>query len=177
VKKSVVTAYPTESFFALGVPATDAQAIKNLFKLKKREVEKPIALIAASLPQVKKFFVMSVHEEKLAKQYWPGPLTILLTPKKSIAARALGAKKIGVRVPAHGVARRLALRAAAPLTATSANRSGQSPTKSVRALKKEFPDILVVSGRCGRQRQPSTIVEMHGARPRIIRQGAIQITS
>lgn len=177
MKKSVVIAYPTESFFALGVPATDAQAIKSLFKLKEREAGKPIALVAASLQQVKTFFVMSAREEQLAKKYWPGPLTILLTPKKSIAARALGAKKIGVRVPAHAMARRLAVRAAAPLTATSANRSGQSPTKSICALKKEFPGILIVSGRCGRQGRPSTIVDVRGATHHIIRPGAIHLSS
>lgn len=168
-----IVAFPTESFYALGVPANDVLAIKKLFALKKRESGKPIALIAADLAQVKKFFVMSKAETQLAKQHWPGPLTILLTPKKTIAAKALGAKKIGVRVPAHTVARRLAERAGAPLTATSANISGQPPTKSARVVKRNFPGILVAPGRCGKQSLPSTIVELKNTNIHILRPGAV----
>lgn len=170
-----IIAYPTESFFAFGVPANDVQAIKALFKLKKRETGKPIALIASSLQQVQTFFVMTKVEIALAKKHWPGPLTILLEPKAGIAAKALGAKKIGVRVPSHKLARSLAAKAGAPLTATSANRSGEPPTKSIRALKREFPDILIVSGRCGRQSKPSTIVEFKQNQLHIIRQGAVHV--
>lgn len=167
--------YPTESFFALGVPATDAGAIKQLFRIKKREEGKPIALIAANLQQVKKYFVMSKTEMRLAQQHWPGSLTMLLKPKRTIQSTALGAKKIGVRVPAHAGARRLAARAAAPITATSANISGQPPTKSARKLKHDFPDILMMPGRCGRQTKPSTIINVQGSTITIIRQGSVRV--
>lgn len=174
-KTETLFAFPTESFFALGVAATDKKAIQHLFHLKKREAGKPIALIAANLQQVKKFFEMSKAEEQLAKQYWPSPLTILLKPKSVIQAKALGAKRIGVRVPKHAVARRLAARAAAPITATSANISGQPPTKSVRKLKRDFPDILVVSGRCGKLGRPSTIISVDDDHITLIRQGAVHV--
>lgn len=167
--------YPTESFFALGVKATDMYAIKKLFRLKKREAGKPIALIAADVKQVQKFFVLNRTEMSLAIKHWPGPLTILLTPKKAIQAKTLGAKKIGVRVPAHAGARRLAARAGAPLTATSANISGEPPTKSARVVKRKFPGILLVAGRCGRQTKPSTIVEVKKHQYHIIRQGSIHV--
>lgn len=167
--------YPTESFFALGVPATDANAIRALFRIKQREAGKPIALIAADLAQVKKFFHLSLIEERLAKEYWPGGLTIVLKPRRLIAARALGAVKIGVRVPAHAGARRLAARAGAPLTATSANISGQPPTKSLRQAKRVFPGILVMPGRCGRATKPSTVIEVRGDQIVILRDGAVTL--
>jgi L-threonylcarbamoyladenylate synthase len=167
--------YPTESFYALGVKATNRLAIEELFRIKQREVDKPIALIAANLQQVRKFFIMSKTEERLARQFWPGPLTILLQPRRMVQSTALGAKKIGVRVPAHVGARRLAARAAAPITATSANISGQSPTKSARKLKHDFPDILMMPGRCGRQTKPSTIINVQGGTLTIIRQGSVRV--
>lgn len=170
-----IQAYPTESFFAFGVPANDSTAIRQLFHIKKREPWKPIALVAANLAQVEKFFVLNEKERALAKKYWPGPLTLLLQPKSTIDAKALGAKKIGVRVPSHAVARALAKKLGAPITATSANRSGEPPTKSRRALKREFPDILIVPGRCGRQSQPSTIIDVRGTELHIIRQGSVHV--
>jgi L-threonylcarbamoyladenylate synthase len=173
VRQGTPVAFPTESFFGLAVRADDESAIRHLFQIKQREAGKPIALIAADLQQVKKFFVMSKAEVQLARKHWPGPLTILLKPKATIQAKALGAQKIGVRVPAHAVARRLAARAAAPITATSANISGQPPTKSARQLKHDFPDILIVPGRCGRQSKPSTIIDVRQSTIHVIRQGSI----
>lgn len=178
-----VFAYPTESFFALGVKATDTKAIQQLFRLKKREAGKPIALIAADLRQVKKFFFMLKAEEQLAKQYWPGALTMLLKPKRLLAVTALVPSSpnlssigrrgtlIGVRVPAHAGARKLAQAVGAPITATSANISGQPPTKSARKIKKLFPDILIVPGRCGKARRPSAIIEVINNKIIIHRQG------
>lgn len=188
-KKNIIVGYPTESFYALGVPANNAAAIRQLFKLKKREAGKPIALIAADLSQVKKFFYLSPEELQFATQHWPGALTIVLRPKKSICSSALlglttptplltrrrGQARIGVRVPSHKQARSLAVKAGAPLTATSANISGQPPTKSVRKLKQDFPDILIVSGKCGRSTKPSTIVEVVNKKIIIHRQGAVHV--
>lgn len=174
-QKGIIIGFPTESFFALGAPATDARAIQLLFRIKKREAGKPIALIAANVAQVKKFFVMSKAEERLAKKHWPGALTILLRPKARIAARALGARRIGVRVPAHAGARRLAKKIGAPITATSANYSGQSPTKSARRVKRDFPGILVMSGTCGRATKPSTVIKLDRNNINILRPGAVKL--
>lgn len=195
IKRGNIVAYPTESFYALGVDATNAKAIQRLFRVKYREKGKPIALVAADMKQVKKFFYVSTIELRLAKKYWPGVLTILLRPKPpttpasghpssgrrgGIAVRALlglttpafghpSLKKegrllspcrIGVRVPAHAGARRLAKIAGGPLTATSANISGQPPTKSAAKVKRDFPGILIWPGRCGQQRLPSTVIEI-----------------
>lgn len=211
IRRRGIFAYPTESFYALGADATDSQAIHALFRVKHREAGKPIALIAADLRQVKKFFVMTKAEEKLATKYWPGALTILLKPKtpssprpssgrrgQSVAAEALvglttphpsfpafagirrGQKvrlrrslKIGVRVPAHAQARVLALRLGVPITATSANLTGQPPTKSLHKVKRDFPDILVWPGRCGRSKQPSTVIAVKNNTIKILRPGSV----
>lgn len=170
-----IFAYPTESFYGLGVRATSRTAVRKLFLMKQREGRKPIALVAADLQQVKKFFYLSRVEEQIALQHWPGSLTILLRPKPAIAARELGAKKIGVRIPAHVGARRLAKIIGEPITATSANVYQQPPTKSPRKVKKDFPGILIVPGNCGRQRLPSTIIKVSKKNITIIRQGPVHV--
>lgn len=192
IRRGGLVAFCTESFYALGADATNPKAIAQIYKLKKRQKEKPIALIAANLKQVKKFFYLSPAEEQLAKKYWPGPLTILLRPKKSIAARALtgnspplrggvrgGASgerpRIGVRVPAHAKARALALSVGTPITATSANLSRQPPTKSSSVLRRTFPGIMIVSGQCGRLKLPSTVIHVRKNNIHIIRPGAIHV--
>lgn len=190
-KLSDIFAYPTESFYALGADATEARTIRQLFRVKHREPGKPIALIAGDLHQVRKYFYLSPAELKVAKKYWPGAVTILLRPKKAIAAAALlgttqsrhsarqpsydrrVGNRIGVRVPAHAQARKLALKVGAPITATSANISGQPPTKSAAKVKRVFPGILVVPGKCGRAKKPSTVVEIMNHKIKIIRKGAV----
>ncbi|MBI3572835.1 MAG: threonylcarbamoyl-AMP synthase [Candidatus Kerfeldbacteria bacterium] len=187
ILKGDLVAYPTESFYALGVDATNKKATQRLFRTKHREKGKPIALIASDLAQVQRYFHTSPEELKLMKKYWPGSLTIVLRPKKKIAAKVLapttpqpllreeGAARIGVRVPNHTSARRLAARAGAPITATSANISGQPPTKLARVIKQTFPDILIMPGRCGQQRKPSTVVQIIKHKLIIHRQGAAHV--
>ncbi len=105
IKNKQIVAYPTESFYALGADATNPAAIRKLFRLKKRESSKPIALIAADIGQVQNFFYVSSSEMTMAKKYWPGALTMLLQPKvpagktvgeideRYIATQTLGVKR------------------------------------------------------------------------------------
>ncbi|MFH0828889.1 MAG: L-threonylcarbamoyladenylate synthase [Candidatus Kerfeldbacteria bacterium] len=189
LKAGGLVAYPTESFWALGADATDARAVKKVFRLKGRG-KKPIALIAGSIAQVGRYFHVTAEEQILMKRYWPGALTVLLQPKRRIAARALAPTspspssgrrgdfvrpRIGVRVPKHTIARKLAIAVGVPLTATSANISGKKPTKSLAVIQRRFPGIMVVFGSCGKARIPSTIVKVRRKRTYIIRKGSVTI--
>jgi len=178
IRRGHIIAFPTESFYALGVDATNDDAIRALFSAKLRMRNKPVALIAGNSKQVMKYLRLNRHELILAKKHWPGPFTMIVQPRKKrtgIQTKALGAVAIGVRVPAHAGARRLALAAGVPITATSANISGQPPTKSPRTVARVFPDILILTGRCGKQRKPSTVVQIKGKYLTLIRQGAARV--
>lgn len=178
IRAGKIVAFPTESFWALGVDATNPDAIRMLYKKKLRMRNKPIALVAADVNQVKKYLRLNPAETVLAKKHWPGPLTMILQPRKQkrgLQTTALGAARIGVRVPAHAVARQLAKLAGVPITATSANVSAESPTKSARRLQYIFPLMPMVRGRCGNQRKPSTVVISRGTYFKIIRPGAINL--
>jgi L-threonylcarbamoyladenylate synthase len=193
IRQGGIIAYPTESFYALGADATNVSAIKKAFRMKGRG-RKPIALIAADIKQVQRFFYLSPKENELVRKYWPGPVTVLLKPKTAIAARALSPTtpsrrtsrsgrpslkkegtgwsprrtlRIGVRVPAHEQARALALYVGAPITATSANRTGRRPTKSASRVRARFPTVPLVPGACGRGTKPSTVIEVVPSSPNL----------
>jgi L-threonylcarbamoyladenylate synthase len=207
-----VIAYPTESFFALGADATNARAIRKVFRLKGRG-RKPIALIAGSIAQVERYFVVSVMERRLMKRYWPGAMTIVMKPRKAIAADALlgtttpdpslkrrglmggenwrglevsdgrgrkgggrrGGNGIGVRVPRHALARKLALVFGKPITATSANISGKHPTKLHTVVGSTFHDMVIMNGACGKAKQSSTVLSMYHGKINILRHGAVGV--
>lgn len=177
LKQGQVIAVPTDTAYALAALATDAPAITQVKRIKGRDQRKPIALIASSVKQVESFFILTQAERRLAKRYWPGPLTILLRPRaRRLAHQALSpTSRIGVRVPRFALARRLCRLVGAPLTATSANRSGTQACYTIsevqRSLGARIP-ILPVSRLRGRS--VSTVVMLQRGKLTVIRPGPVQ---
>ncbi|MBI2984248.1 MAG: L-threonylcarbamoyladenylate synthase [Candidatus Kerfeldbacteria bacterium] len=199
IRSGEVILFPTESFYALGADATNGRAVKKIFRLKSRARGKPIAVMCGSWRQIKQYFVMNKTERQFARQNWPGPVTLLLKPRRQVAAAALAPVvssptlssarrgsgggqgrgrhiRIGVRIPAHARARKLALSVGAPITATSANRTGRPPTKSAAAVRRAFPGMMIMPGRCGRQRRPSTVIEIRHGQIVVLRPGALTLS-
>lgn len=168
---------PTDTAYALAADATNVRAIRVVRRLKGRG-QKPIALLAADRAQVARFFNLSTAERRLARQFWPGPLTLVLTPRRAkLPVKALSPSgRVGVRVPTLAVARRLANLVSRPLTATSANRSGQGECYSVGAARRSL-GVDVLAYDVGRlpKRKPSTVVELLGERVVVHRRGPVVI--
>lgn len=177
LKRGGVIATPTETAYGLAADAMNARAVKKIFLIKGREKGKPLPLIAASLSMVKNFFYLNSFEEKLARRYWPGPLTILLRPKKKFPIKL---KRVAVRVSSSPVAKIICLSLSRPITATSANISGKKELYSDKSVTMEFsgrrykPDFIFPGGRIPK-RKPSTIVEARGNKIIILRQGEIKL--
>jgi L-threonylcarbamoyladenylate synthase len=113
---------------------------------------------------------------RLARAFWPGPLALLVDAPAWMAGGVhAGTGAVAVRVPAHGLARALAAAFGAPVTATSANRSGEPPASSASALAPIAADarVLVVDGGPTPGGAPSTIVDARGARAVCVRAGAV----
>jgi L-threonylcarbamoyladenylate synthase len=125
LKKGGVIVYPTDTAYALGGVFDDKKVIKRILKIKKRRDTK-FTLIASSLSQVKKYFELNKIQLQLAKKYWPGPLSIVVSDR------------FAVRVPDLEMARRLARGAGKPLIATSANVSGRATPYSVKQVVRQF---------------------------------------
>lgn len=172
-----IVAYPTDTFYGLAVDPRSAAAVEALFDLKGRDARVAMPLLAASPAQVEfAFGAMDDVSGRLARMFWPGPLSLILGAPASIAAGVHGGiGTIAVRVPAHPVARALAAKLAFPVTATSANRSGQPPAATARDLGVVGgdPRVMVIDGGTTPGGQPSTIVDARRTPPTLVRDGAI----
>ncbi|MBI5560362.1 MAG: threonylcarbamoyl-AMP synthase [Deltaproteobacteria bacterium] len=175
-RKGGVIAFPTETFYGLGVDPFNEEAVERLFALKKRPPDKPVSLIikdwkmlgdiAAEAPQV---------AVELAKKFWPGPLTIIFKAKNLPEILIAKTGRIGVRVSNNPIARDIISATGSPITATSANPSGKPPAKTPEAVLGYFDgniDILIDGGEL-KGRFGSTIIDVTGNHAVIVREGEI----
>ena len=172
-----VVAIPTDTLYGLAVDPFNAAAVDALFAAKDRPSERAVPLIASDRAQVERAIGrLTPLAARLADRGWPGPLTLVVAAPRSIAAGVTGdGVTVGIRVPRHDVARAIARIAGRPITATSANISGEAPTADpdrVEASLGDRVEMLVDVGRTAGG-PPSTIVDATGAEPRLIRAGAV----
>jgi L-threonylcarbamoyladenylate synthase len=171
-----VVAYATDTLYGLAVDPRQDEAVARLFDVKGRQERQAIPLIAASLEQAQAVGEFSEPEVRLAREFWPGPLTIVVPARSGLSSRVLaGGLTIGIRVPAHAVARALAGELGSPITSTSANRSGGAAPASASALDSEIArriDAVIDSGPAPGG-EPSTIVTMTSGELQLLRAGAI----
>jgi L-threonylcarbamoyladenylate synthase len=175
-----VAAYPTETFYALGAAALSKKGVDRVFRLKKRDPSKPLSFIVSDMDMVKDV-VSSLPPAfmVLAAEFWPGPLTVVLPAAAGFPDRVLGpGRTIALRIPPLTWLRSLVREMSEPLTATSANLSGQGELADPAEVKALFDGQvdLIVDGGPAPGGLPSTIVDLAGDRPRILREGVIPRT-
>jgi L-threonylcarbamoyladenylate synthase len=176
LRRGEVVAYPTDTLYALAVDPRSDVAVAKLYALKGRDQGVAMALIAADAAQAGDAGSFGAAEMTLAAAFWPGALTILV-PASAGMSRLLsgGTDTIGVRVPAHEVARSLAAAFGTCITATSANISGHAAITTAGDVAKVFDrriDVLLDGGPAPGG-PPSTIVQVVQGRPSLIRAGAV----
>jgi len=175
IRQGDLVVYPTESAYALGCNALDENSVKRVFEAKRRPFGTPLPIIVSDLEMWKTCAYIDERVEKLVERFLPGPLTIALK-KKPIIPDVLNPKSIAARISSHPVAEALVDRAGIPITATSANVSGNPPHYTVKQVMKDLVgrvNLILDAGRLPR-RQLSTIVDFtFGSLPRITRFGAI----
>jgi L-threonylcarbamoyladenylate synthase len=167
--------YPTETLYAIGGRALEPGVGARVREAKGRPDGQPLPLIAADVDQARRLFeAWPEPAARLAERFWPGPLTLVLAADSDVPREVIGGgDTVGVRVPGRELPRRLC-RAAGPLIATSANRSGQPPaTRCADAVAAigAWAALALDGGTCAGA--PSTIVDLVGRAPRIVREGAI----
>jgi L-threonylcarbamoyladenylate synthase len=177
IRRGGLVAVPTDTLYALAADPFNRDAVARVFEVKGRAAANALPLVAADTPQVLRHFgELPALATPLAARFWPGPLTLLLDAPSTLPHEVSGGTaKVGVRIPAHAVTVALCRACNGPLIATSANISGSPPTDDpdavVRALG-DLVDVLVDAGRTPGG-AASTIVDVTGAEPRLIRAGAI----
>jgi L-threonylcarbamoyladenylate synthase len=179
LKNGGTVAFPTETFYGLGVACTNEDALKRLYEIKKRPLEKALPLIIGTVEELDLIAVdIPVEATRLMERYWPGPLTIVLTAAEGLSRYlTAGTDKIAVRMPGESFALSLARKAGFPITATSANPSGIPPARDAMKVISFFgEDIdLVVDGGKSPGGMPSTIVEIIDRKVKILRPGKLRI--
>jgi L-threonylcarbamoyladenylate synthase len=171
-----LVAYPTDTLYGLAVDPRQDVAVARLFDVKGRDVASAIPLIAANEDQARLAGRFGELESRLARAFWPGPLTIVVPAHAALSAQVLaGGTTVGIRVPAHDLARGLADEFGYCVTSTSANRSGAPPTDDAASLDPQLLsriDLLLDAGKTAGG-PPSTIVEVTNDGLRLVRAGAI----
>ena len=176
VQHGGVVAMPTDSVYALGARAFDGAAIRRVCAIKGQRDGNPILVLIADRSQLDALVArIPPAAEVLMDRFWPGPLTIVFpaAPRLPIELTA-GTGTIGVRLPVQPLLARL-LRAAGPLTGTSANRSGIPPAQTAREVQELLGDDvdLIVDGGPASATRPSTVVEVMET-VRVLRDGPIE---
>jgi L-threonylcarbamoyladenylate synthase len=131
VREGGLVVFPTETVYGLGANALDASAVRKIYALKGRPSTSPLIVHVASTEQARELAAEWLPEaERLARQYWPGPLTLVVPKKSTIPDEVTaGLATVGLRMPRHPVALELLQAAGVPIAAPSANRFTQlSPT-------------------------------------------------
>jgi L-threonylcarbamoyladenylate synthase len=177
IRDGGVIAIPTDTLYGLAADPFNAAAVARVFEIKGR-LERALPLVAADVQQVTKHIgPLNPLAARLAERFWPGPLTILLTAPAALARGvSAGTDRVGVRVPADSITRAICAAVGRPITATSANISGESATSDPDIVERTLGgavDFLLDTGRT-LGGAPSTIIDATGAAPVLVREGAIR---
>jgi L-threonylcarbamoyladenylate synthase len=179
-----LVAYPTETVWGIAAAADSAPGMERLRSWKRREEGEPVAILVEGVAEAEALGCeLGPAARRLAAAHWPGPLTLVVPCRRRFAhgvARADGA--VGLRCSSHPLAAALARRArregVGPLTATSLNRHGEPSARAVDEARRlcsgtEAPRLLEVEGAEAGGDAASTVVDVTGERPRVLRWGAI----
>ena len=175
LRAGLVVAYPTDTLYGLAVDPRDDRAVERLFTLKGRDARVAVPLVASDLEQAIRAGDLGPRERRTAEAFWPGPLSIVVPARDSIARSALGGgATVAIRVPAQAVARQLAARLGFCVTATSANAAGQPPAAAADTVAIALPGVdLLLDGGDAPGGAPSTIITFDPDGPVLLRAGAI----
>ena len=176
IRAGGIVLYPSDTIYGLGCDPFNESALSRVFEIKGRSSGQGMLVLVASLEWVDELAVARpVVFDRLAERFWPGPVTMLLQARHHLPRLLKGREgKIGVRFPFSRFLRQWMDRIPGPLVSTSANRSGREPSGVVQELKDEFGGqvdlVLEANQLCGRQ--PSTVIDLAGDNPYVIREGA-----
>jgi L-threonylcarbamoyladenylate synthase len=177
LRRGEVVGMPTETVYGLAGDAGNPAALARIYALKGRPAEHPV-IVHLGAPEWLERWAQGVPPEvrRLAQRFWPGPLTLILKRRPEVLDAVTGGQDtVGLRMPAHPLALELLNSFGAGLAAPSANRFGHVSPTSAEHVRSEFGDLLpiVLEGGPCEVGIESTIVDLSGAQPRILRPGGI----
>ncbi|MEJ2241710.1 MAG: L-threonylcarbamoyladenylate synthase [Candidatus Bathyarchaeota archaeon] len=177
VKKGGLVVFPTETVYGLGCDPFNVGSVQRLIEIKGNRT-KPFPILISSMNDARKIANLSLNGKKLATRFWPGPLTIIF-PKKSTLPDIVtfNQKSVGLRIPDNKVAIKLIRLCGGILIGSSANKTGRNPPKNIDEIPEELEEIvdIVLNGGPTSQGVPSTVVDFISEKPKILRDGPINL--
>lgn len=179
LKEGKIVVFPTETVYGIGVNGLNKEAVKKLYEVKERPLDKPISLLVSDFEMIEKVAKnISELEYKIMKKYFPGPMTIVLD-KKDIVPDEVTAKgsTVGIRMPDSEDILKIIKEAGVPIATPSANISGRPSGTNIEMIKNDFGDKvdIYVDGGESKIGIPSTIVKVEDNEIKVLRQGSIDI--
>jgi len=174
LKRGKVIVCPTDTVYGLVTDATNKKAVDKIFGIKKRSRAKPLPIFVKDLKMAKKFAKINKNQEEFLKEVWPGKTTVVL--KRKVEAKLYGVDDgtIALRIPKYKLINDLLEKTKLPLTGTSANISGKPAATEIKEVFRQFrnkksrPDLIVDEGDL-KPAKPSTIIDLTGLEPKILR--------
>ncbi|GBD92647.1 threonylcarbamoyl-AMP synthase [bacterium BMS3Abin05] len=177
LKQGGVIIYPTDTIYGLGADPFRMEAVDRVYALKGRSFQKPCSVLIGSVDMLQEIVeTVTPAAKDLMRVFWPGSLTLVFRVKHFVQGRFLAKNRtLGVRLPDHPFSRQVSAALGSPILSTSANRSGgQNPLfiADIPAEIRHGVDLIVDEGP-SRLTKPSTILNVSGDRPLLIREGTI----
>jgi L-threonylcarbamoyladenylate synthase len=172
-----VIVYPTETFYGLGANALSRKALRRVFEVKQRPISKGLPVLVSDLLMAEGLAAeLPPAFYTLASRFWPGPLTLVVKAAGRLPPELVGpGRAIGIRLPAVPWLQALIRESGFALVTTSANISGQGEMSSAEEVKRVFLDKvdLIVDGGTTPGNKPSTVIDLRGEKPVLVREGVI----
>jgi L-threonylcarbamoyladenylate synthase len=167
--------YPTETVYGLGCDPGNPDAARRVCEIKGR-ADKPLPLICSDIRDAKRVVEFNTTAEMLVERFWPGPLTLVLPSKVNYSIYITHHKPtLGVRVPGHETARKLAELSGGVIVSTSANISGEEPSRTAQGAIDQIGKKvdIVLDGGTTPGGEPSTVLDLSGEELWILRVGPV----
>ncbi|MHA1408986.1 MAG: L-threonylcarbamoyladenylate synthase [Candidatus Odinarchaeia archaeon] len=180
IKNGKIVAYPTDTLYGLCTNPFDSSAVKRLFKVKQRKIEKGLPILVSDILALGKIAEVNRKAKDIIEIFWPGAITLILPKKKLLPDLVTGSSfTVAVRQPASQIAIRLARLTYGFIIGTSANISGSRipPTTADQVVTELNDEIdIILDGGKTQTSKPSTIIDLTCSPPKIIREGKISVS-
>ena len=168
-----LVAYPTETFYGLGVRIADNAALEKLLRVKGRNAAKGMIVLVADLTMAYSIARISSTLRSILEKLWPGPISVVLHSLENVDPLIAPQGKIALRISPHNLATSL-VRLAGPITSTSANRPGEPPACTAQSVAGQGLDIdAILDGGETPGGKPSTLIDLTVWPPVCLREGAV----
>jgi L-threonylcarbamoyladenylate synthase len=180
LRRGGTAVFPTDTLYGLGCNALDSSAVARVFDIKHRSYVRALPMLVRDITWARELAYITPEQERVIEQFWPGKVTFVL-PRRSLVPAVMcgGGQTVGIRAPDYPFLQAFLRHFGYPLTGTSANVIGSEPTSDAVHIASAFaatapqPDVILDAGPLP-DSLPSTVVDLSGRIPRILRQGAVR---